>query len=122
MPTPVSGRRNTIMGTRIFVGNLPFDATDSDLQDLFGQAGAVTSASILQDRETGRSRGFGFVEMANQPDTTKAISMFNGKDFKGRALTVNEARPREERGGGGGGYRGDGGGSGGRDGGYGGRR
>ena len=85
------------MGTKIFVGNLPFDATDNDLQDLFEQAGAVTSVSILQDRETGRSRGFGFVEMANQADTTKAISMFSGKDFKGRALTVNEARPRAAR-------------------------
>ena len=109
------------MGTRLFVGNLPFDATDNDLQDLFAQAGAVTSVNLMQDRETGRSRGFGFVEMASAADTAKAISMFNGKDFQGRALTVNEARPKEERGGSGGVYRGGGGGSGGRDRGYGGR-
>jgi RNA recognition motif-containing protein len=103
------------MGTKLFVGNLSFDVTENDLQDLFAQAGNVNSVNIMQDRATGRSRGFGFVEMATQADSTKAISMFSGKDFKGRALTVNEARPREERsggyGGGGGGYRGSGGGS-----------
>ncbi len=109
------------MGTKLFVGNLSFDVTENDLQDLFAQAGSVTSVNLMQDRATGRPRGFGFVEMASEADTTKAISMFNGKDFKGRPLTVNEARPREERGGGGGGYRGGhGGGGGGR--GYGGRR
>lgn len=110
------------MGTKLFVGNLSFDVTENDLQDLFAQAGSVNSVNIMQDRATGRSRGFGFVEMASEADTQKAISMFSGKDFKGRALTVNEARPREERGGGGGGgYRGGGGGGGrGRD--YGGRR
>ena len=107
------------MGTKLYVGNLSYDATENDLQDLFAQAGAVSSVNLMQDRETGRSRGFGFVEMATEADTAKAISMFNGKDLKGRALTVNEARPREERGGGGGGgYRGGGG----RDQGYGGRR
>jgi RNA recognition motif-containing protein len=115
------------MGTKLYVGNLSYDATENDLQDLFAQAGAVTSVNLMQDRETGRPRGFGFVEMATEADTAKAISMFDGKDFKGRALTVNEARPREERGGGGGGggYRGGGGGGGGgggRDRGYGGRR
>ena len=95
------------MGTKLFVGNLSFDVTENDLQDLFAQAGSVNSVNIMQDRATGRSRGFGFVEMASEADTAKAISMFSGKDFKGRALTVNEARPREERpsGGGGGGYR-----------------
>jgi cold-inducible RNA-binding protein len=98
------------MGTKLFVGNLSFDVIENDLQDLFAQAGSVNSVDIMQDRATGRSRGFGFVEMATEADTAKAISMFNGKDFKGRALTVNEARPREERGGGGGGYRGGGGG------------
>ncbi|HMA08773.1 MAG TPA: RNA-binding protein, partial [Ramlibacter sp.] len=82
---------------------------------LFSQAGAVNSVDIMQDRATGRSRGFGFVEMGSEADASKAITMFNGKDFKGRALTVNEARPREDRGGGGGGggYRGGGGGGGG---------
>ncbi|MBI4662745.1 MAG: RNA-binding protein [Verrucomicrobia bacterium] len=107
------------MGTKLYVGNLSFDVTENDLQDLFSQAGSVTSVNLMQDRATGRSRGFGFVEMSSEADTAKAISQFNGKDFKGRPLTVNEARPREERGGGGGGYRG-GRGGGGR--GYGGRR
>jgi RNA recognition motif-containing protein len=108
------------MGTKLFVGNLSFDVIENELQDLFGQAGTVTSVDIMQDRTTGRSRGFGFVEMASEADSAKAISMFNGKEFKGRALTVNEARPREDRGGGsrgggggGGGYRGGGGGGGG---------
>ena len=112
------------MGTKLFVGNLSFDATENDLQDLFTQAGQVTSVNVMQDRATGKPRGFGFVEMANEEDTKKAITMFHGKDFKGRALTVNEARPREERaprsGGGGGGY-GGGGGGGSRGGGGGGR-
>jgi len=99
------------MGNKLFVGNLSFDATENDLQDLFAQAGPVNSVNIMQDRATGRARGFGFVEMSSDADAEKAISMFNGKDFQGRALTVNEARPREERGGGGGGgYRGGGGG------------
>jgi RNA recognition motif-containing protein len=116
------------MGTKLFVGNLSFDVIENDLQDLFAQAGTVTSVDIMQDRATGRSRGFGFVEMASEADSAKAISMFHGKEFKGRALTVNEARPREDRGGGGGqrggGYRGGGGGGGGGGGrgGYGGRR
>ena len=111
------------MGTKLYVGNLSFEVTENDLQDLFAQAGPVASVNLLQDRTTGRSRGFGFVEMTSEADTTKAISMLNGKEFKGRALTVNEARPREERGGGGGGgYRGGhGGGGGGRGRGYGGR-
>ena len=99
------------MGTKLFVGNLAFDVTENDLQDLFAQAGGVNTVNIMQDRATGRSRGFGFVEMASEADTAKAISMFGGKELKGRALTVNEARPREERpAGGGGGYRGGGGG------------
>ena len=103
------------MGTRLFVGNLSFEVTENDLQDLFSQAGSVNSVNIMQDRTTGRSRGFGFVDMASEADMSKAVTMFSGKDFKGRALTVNEARPREERssGGGGGGYRGGGGGGGG---------
>ena len=108
------------MGTKLFVGNLSFDATENDLQDLFAQAGAVNTVNIMQDRATGRARGFGFVEMATDADAQKAISTLNGKEFMGRALTVNEARPREERsgGGGGGGYRGGGGGGRGGGGGY----
>ncbi len=97
------------MGTKLYVGNLSYDVTENDLQDLFAQAGAVTSVNLMQDRNTGRPRGFAFVEMANEADCAKAISMFNGKEVQGRALTVNEARPREDRppgGGGGGGYRG----------------
>jgi RNA recognition motif-containing protein len=99
------------MSAKLFVGNLTFTATENDLQDHFGQAGAVLSVNIMQDRTTGRSRGFGFVEMASQDDAQKAISMFHQQDFQGRPLTVNEARPREERpAGGGGGYRGGSGG------------
>ncbi|HTL17889.1 MAG TPA: RNA-binding protein [Patescibacteria group bacterium] len=102
------------MSARLFVGNLPFTTTENDLQDHFAQAGSVVAVNIMQDRATGRSRGFAFVEMASQEDASKAISMFHQKDFQGRPLTVNEARPREERpqgggsrggGGGGGGYR-----------------
>ena len=105
---------------KLYVGNLAFQTSSSDLQELFGQAGTVTSASIIEDRDTGRSRGFGFVEMASKEEGDAAIAQFNGKEFNGRNLTVNEARPREERGGrGGGGGRGFGGGGGGR-GGYGG--
>jgi RNA recognition motif-containing protein len=108
---------------KLYVGNLAFQTSSSDLQELFGQAGTVTSASIIEDRDTGRSRGFGFVEMASKEEGDAAIAQFNGKEFNGRNLTVNEARPREERGGsrGGGGGRGFGGGGGGR-GGYGGNR
>jgi RNA recognition motif-containing protein len=107
------------MGKRLYVGNLTFDTTDSDLQDLFGQYGQVTSAQVVSDRETGRSRGFGFVEMSSGAE--EAIAALNGNDFKGRALTVNEARPRSDGGGrsgggggrsGGGGYRSGGGGGG----------
>lgn len=104
----------------IYVGNLTFDATADDLRELFGQYGQVLKAQIVNDRETGRSRGFGFVEMADGGD--EAISALNGTQYKGRSLTVNEAKPREDRGGGGGGrggYGGGGGGGGGR-GGYGG--
>jgi cold-inducible RNA-binding protein len=96
------------MAARLFVGNLPFTTTENDLQDYFAQAGAVIAVNIMQDRATGRSRGFAFVEMGSPEDATKAITMFHQKDFQGRALTVNEARPREEHpsGGGGGGFRG----------------
>ena len=103
------------MPAKLFVGNLTFTATENDLQDHFAQAGVVVSVNIMQDRMTGRSRGFAFIEMGSQEDATKAIEMFHSKDFQGRPQTVNEARPREDRppGGGGGGYRGGGGGGGG---------
>lgn len=97
----------------IYVGNLPFSATDADIQTLFEAHGNVTRVSLITDRETGRPRGFGFVEMENDADGAKAIEALNGADMGGRTLTVNEARPREPRGGGGGG-RGGGGGGGGR--------
>jgi RNA recognition motif-containing protein len=88
---------------KLYVGNLNFKTTGEDLQELFGQVGTVESASVVMDRETGRSRGFGFVEMASKEEGEAAIAQFNGKDFNGRNLNVNEARPREDRGGGGGG-------------------
>ena len=83
---------------RIFVGNLPYTMTDAELEAAFSEHGEVESATVVTDRETSRSRGFGFVEMPNAADGEKAIRAMNGKDFKGRALTVNEARPREARG------------------------
>src|ERR671939_96092 len=104
------------MATKLYVGNLSFRTTQEDLRELFAQAGTVESASVIEDRETGRSRGFGFVEMASPEEAQAAIEQFNGKEFNGRNLTVNEARPRTERGGGGGGggggYGGGGGGGG----------
>ncbi|HEU4711635.1 MAG TPA: RNA-binding protein [Pyrinomonadaceae bacterium] len=110
---------------KLYVGNLAFQTSSQDLQQLFEQVGTVQSASVIEDRETGRSRGFGFVEMASKEEGEKAISEYHGKEFNGRNLTVNEARPRDDRGGnrGGGGGRGFGGGggrSGGGRGGYGG--
>ncbi|MGI8653808.1 MAG: RNA recognition motif domain-containing protein [Pyrinomonadaceae bacterium] len=103
------------MATKLYVGNLSFRTTGDDLREAFSQAGTVESASIIEDRETGRSRGFGFVEMSTPEEAAAAIEQFNGKDLGGRNLTVNEAKPRENRGGGGG-Y----GGGGGRDRDYGG--
>ncbi|HZH32650.1 MAG TPA: RNA-binding protein [Pyrinomonadaceae bacterium] len=108
------------MSMKLYVGNLNFKTTGEDLQELFGQVGTVESASVVMDRDTGRSRGFGFVEMSSNEEGQKAIEQFNGKEFNGRNLSVNEARPREDRGGGGGGRGGYGGGGGGRGGGYGG--
>ena len=109
------------MSMKLYVGNLSFQTSSNDLQQLFAQAGTVESASVVEDRETGRSRGFGFVEMSSKEEGEAAIAQFNGKDVDGRSLKVNEAKPREDRGGGGGrgDYGGNRGGGGGR-GGYGG--
>ncbi len=98
---------------RIFIGNLSYQTTESDLTDLFSQAGEVESATIVTDRDTGRSRGFAFIEM-DKDGAAKAIQQFNGHELNGRAINVNEARPRPERSGGGGGGRGGYGGGGGR--------
>lgn len=88
------------MEAKLYVGNLPYSTVDSDLQDLFSQAGTVKSAQVIKDRATGRSKGFGFVEMSSAEEAQAAINKFHGQDFGGRALTVNIARPREERPGG----------------------
>lgn len=93
------------MEAKLYVGNLPFSTGDTDLQDLFAKAGTVKSAQVIKDRASGRSKGFGFVEMSTEEEAQSAITMFHGKDFSGRPLTVNLARPREERPGGGGGFR-----------------
>jgi RNA recognition motif-containing protein len=94
------------MEAKLYVGNLPYSTTDADLQSLFAQAGTVVSAAVVKDRESGRSKGFGFVEMSSDAEAQQAISQLDGKDFQGRTLKVNIARPREEggqrRGGGGG--------------------
>jgi RNA recognition motif-containing protein len=118
------------MGKKLYVGNLSYDVDSSALEELFAEHGAVVSAQIINDRDTGRSKGFGFVEMSSDEQAEAAIAALNGQQHNGRALTVNEARPKEERpggggrggfgGGGGGGRGGFGGGSGGGGGGYGG--
>ena len=101
------------MAKKLYVGNLPYDITDSALEKLFEPYGTVQSAQVIMDRDTGRSKGFGFVEMASDQEAKAAIDALNEKDVSGRALKVNEARPREDRGGGGrGGYGGGGGGRG----------
>ena len=87
------------MNTNLYVGNLPFDASEQDLIDLFGQVGEVVSAQVISDRETGRSRGFAFVQMATAEEAQNAIEQFNEQEFMGRRLLVNEARPRERDGG-----------------------
>ena len=109
------------MSMKLYVGNLAFQTSSDDLQQLFAKAGTVESASVVEDRETGRSRGFGFVEMSSKEEGAAAIAQFNGKEVNGRSLTVNEAKPRENRAGGGGGRGGFGGGRSG-GGGYGGNR
>ena len=85
------------MAKKLYVGGLPYSMTDDRLKEVFGQAGDVESANVIIDRMTGKSRGFGFVTMANDEDAPKAIDMFNGKDLDGRTITVNEARPMQER-------------------------
>jgi RNA recognition motif-containing protein len=109
------------MATKLYVGNLSFRTTSEDLREAFATVGTVESATVIEDRDTGRSRGFGFVEMATPEEAAAAIEQFNGKDFGGRNLTVNEAKPRADRGGGGRGGFGGGGGRGGYRGGGGGR-
>ncbi len=113
------------MGKKLYVGNLPYSVADSDLQRMFEPHGSVVSAQVIMDRDTGRSKGFGFVEMGSDSEAQAAIADMNGKQIDGRSLTVNEARPKPEGGGGGGGGRGGrggygGGGGGGGRGGYGG--
>ncbi len=105
---------------KLYVGNLPFSCTESELLEMFSEHGEVTSATLVMDRETGRPRGFGFVEFADDGNARNAMEALNGTDVGGRSLTVNEAKPRENRGGGGGrgGFGGGGGGGGGRRGGW----
>ena len=101
------------MSNKLYVGNLSFRVTSEDLQEYFGAAGSVDSANVVFDRETGRSRGFGFVEMSDEDSANNAIAQFNGQEYDGRNIVVNEARPREDRGGfGGSGNGGNGGGRG----------
>src|ERR1041385_6680160 len=94
------------MSTKLYVGNLSFNTTNQDLNELFGAIGTVESSNVIEDRETGRSRGFGFVEMASENDAQKAITELNGKEVDGRQLKVNEAKPQNSGGGGRGGFRG----------------
>jgi RNA recognition motif-containing protein len=107
------------MGRKLYVGNLAYSVTDGDLQEMFAAHGTVQSAQVIMDRDTGRSKGFGFVEMGSDQEAQAAIAALNGKEMEGRSLTVNEARPKTE---GGGGRGGGGGYGGGRGGGGGGRR
>jgi RNA recognition motif-containing protein len=109
------------MGKKLYVGNLSYDVTDATLEQMFAAHGTVQSAQVIMDRDTGRSKGFGFVEIGSDHEAQAAIQALNGQQVGGRSLTVNEARPREDRGGGGGHGRSGGGGGGGR-GGYGGGR
>jgi RNA recognition motif-containing protein len=101
------------MGKKLYVGNLAYSVSDSDLQQMFAPHGSVQSAQVIMDRDTGRSKGFGFVEMGSEEEAQAAIAALNGQERDGRALTVNEARPKPEGGGGRGGYGGGGGGGGG---------
>jgi cold-inducible RNA-binding protein len=110
------------MSMKLYVGNLSFETSSDDLQQMFAQAGTVESVAIIEDRDTGHSRGFGFVEMSSAEEGKAAIEQFNGKEMNGRDLTVNAAKPREDRGRNGGGGSRNGGGYGGNRGGYGGNR
>jgi len=103
---------NIRMGKKLYVGNLSFNSSEQDLEDVFAEIGTVESVNIIEDRDTGRSRGFGFVEMSNDAEAQTAITELDGKEVDGRNLKVNEAKPRENRGGGGGGGRGGYGGGG----------
>ena len=94
------------MSSKLYVGNIPYETSESDLENLFAQAGSVASVTVMRDRETGRARGFAFVEMATEAEAKNAIAQFNERPFGGRTLTVNEARPQAARDGGGGGFRG----------------
>src|SRR3954469_2621417 len=119
---PFSNAGDAIMGKKLYCGNLSYNVASSDLDQIFGEYGTVQSAEVIMDRDTGRSKGFGFVEMQNDQEAQAAIAGVNGKEHDGRTLTVNEARPRENRSGGGGGGGGGRGGYGGGGGGGGGRR
>ena len=114
--TQLSTKRKENMSKKLYVGGLSYDTTDDSLKAKFSEAGSVASASVVMDKMAGRSRGFGFVEFVNDADADKAIEMFNDKDFEGRKITVNVARPKEDRPRDGGGFGGRGGFSGGRDG------
>jgi RNA recognition motif-containing protein len=123
IPFELEGNKVNFNIMKLYVGNISFNTSDQDLEELFGQCGTVQSANIVEDRETGRSRGFGFVEMSSNEEGNAAIEQLNGKEVDGRELKVNEAKPRENRGGGGGGGgRGGYGGGGNRGGGGGGNR
>ena len=98
------------MNRKLYVGNLPYQTTEQDLEQLFSQAGAVDTVRVMRDQATGRARGFAFVEMASEADAENAVNQFHDQDYGGRKLTVNEARPQPARAGGGGGYGGGGGG------------
>jgi RNA recognition motif-containing protein len=110
---PAGEKELFVMSKKLYVGNLSFNTTEQDLEEKFGEHGTVESANIIEDRETGRSRGFGFVEMSNDSEAQAAIEALDGQDMDGRNLKVNEAKPQENRGGGGGGGRGGYGGGGG---------
>ena len=101
--SPKGEKGKSQMSMKLYVGNLAFETTSDDLQTLFAQAGTVENVNVIEDRETGRSRGFGFVEMQTKEEGAAAVAQFNGKEVAGRALKVNEAKPRENRNGGGGG-------------------
>jgi len=93
----LSNKNPTTMSQKLYVGGIPYSSTEDDMKNYFAEAGEVVSATIITDRYTGRSRGFGFVEMSDEEGAKKAIELFDGKEFEGRKLTVNIARPREER-------------------------